>query len=175
MRVGVRWDICSSLPYTQDILYVSLCVSPLCCPPQQRRALHACHAPQKESDQHGRQGAAGGTNAFTQGQLQRHGEPQPPPLQPDGQQCQQPQQVWDTRSTQRHDCHHGNWQNYCWGWKRAVKLKTWPFTTPLFIGLGMVIFSVFIMQLERKGNPWNWPEILHQTKGEKIGMCLPAL
>lgn len=87
------WVIGSSVPHTQNIPYVSLYVSSLCCPPQQRRALHACHAPQKEPDQHGRAGTAGGADAITQGQLQRDGEPQPPPLQPDGQQCQQPQQV----------------------------------------------------------------------------------
>lgn len=101
------WVFGSSVPHAQNIPYVSLYVSSLCCPPQQRRALHACHAPQKESHQHGRAGTAGGADAIAQGQLQRDGESQPPPLQPDGQQCQQPQQVWDSRSTQRHDCHHG--------------------------------------------------------------------
>lgn len=103
------WATASPVPHAQNIPYVSLYVSSLCCPPQQRRALHACHAPQTEPDQHGRAGAAGGPDAVAQGQLQRDGEPQPPPLQPNGQQCQQPQQVWDPRSTQRHDCHHGEW------------------------------------------------------------------
>lgn len=51
--------------YWQNILYVSLCVSVLCCPPQQRRALHARHAPQAEPDKHRRPGAAGGPDAFT--------------------------------------------------------------------------------------------------------------
>lgn len=36
-----------------------------CCPPQQRRTVHARHAPQKEPNEHGREGAARGTNAFT--------------------------------------------------------------------------------------------------------------
>lgn len=63
-------------------------------PPSTRRPIPHTPAPQAQPNQHGGGGAEGGAPAEPEGELQRCGqwEPRAAPLQPDGQQCPQPQQ-----------------------------------------------------------------------------------